>query len=419
MRLRAGLFACVLCLSSAPIASAQSIELILDASGSMNAPLDASTTRIAAARQALEEVVTSLPSNSVISLRAYGHRSPREKHDCDDTAMLVPFTPAASARAAILAAARSIKVQGYTPISRVLRIAATDLSAAPGADRMIILISDGKETCDADPCATAAALRTADAKLVIHTVGLGVDAAARNELQCVAHAGGGKYFDARSASELVSAIRSATVTKAAIPAPVKKGTGKLQISATGSLGSYPVRDAAGRQLRMLTPAEKVVDLPAGLYSVGFGKEQWRGIEVRAGQTTTISPALIVVSGLPMLGNATIVDPETRATVAKLNAMDARVALLPGTYTVMLGRAEWGLVQADAGETVTLEAARLKVTNVSGSAKITDASGNVVATVDPVNHTVGLPPGTYSVQLRSGPRKVTVKAGERLELDAGS
>ena len=106
-------------------------------------------------------------------------------------------------------------------------------------------------------------------------------------------------------------------------------------------------------------------------------------------------------------------------MAKLNAMDARVALLPGTYTVMLGRAEWGLVQADAGETVTLEAARLKVTNVSGSAKITDASGNVVATVDPVNHTVGLPPGTYSVQLRSGPRKVTVKAGERLELDAGS
>lgn len=416
MRLRAGLFASVLFLSSAPAASAQSIELILDASGSMNAPLDASTTRIAAARQALEEVVTSLPPDSVISFRAYGHRSPREKHDCDDTAMLVPFTPAASARAAILTAARGIKVQGYTPISRVLRIAAKDLSAAPGADRMIILISDGKETCDADPCAAAAELRAADSKLVIHTVGLGVDAAARNELQCVARAGGGKYFDARSAPELVSAIRSATVTKATVPAPQKKGTGKLRITATGSLGSYAVRDVAGSQLRTLTPAEKVVDLPAGVYSVSFGREQWRGIEVRANETTTISPAIIAVNGLPMLGSATIVDPETRATIAKLNTMDARVALLPGTYTVMLGRAEWGLVKADAGETVTLEAARLEIRNVSGSAKIADASGNVVATVDPVNHTVALPPGTYTVQLRSGPRNVTVKAGERVEID---
>lgn len=419
MRLRAGFFASVLFLSSAPIVSAQSIELILDASGSMNAPLDASTTRIAAAQRALEEVVTSLPPNSVISLRAYGHRSPREKHDCDDTALLVPFTPAVSARAAILTAARGIKVQGYTPISRVLRIAAKDLSAAPGGDRMIILISDGKETCDADPCATAAELRRADLKLVIHTVGLGVDAAARNELQCVARAGGGKYFDARSASELASAIRSATVTKATIPATAKKGTGKLRITATGSLGSYPVRDASGSQLRMLTPAETVVELPSGLYSVGFGRQQWRGIEVRKDETTTISPAVIAVEGLPMLGNASVVDPETRATIARLNTMDTRVALLPGTYIVMFGRAEWGHVKADAGETVKLKAARLKVTNVSGSAKIADASGNVVATVDPVNTTVALPPGTYSVRLPSGPRQVTIRAGEQLEIDGKS
>ena len=45
--------------------------------------------------------------------------------------------------------------------------------------RYVALVSDGKETCPGDPCAVAKALAAADAKLVIHTIGFNVDAAAR------------------------------------------------------------------------------------------------------------------------------------------------------------------------------------------------------------------------------------------------
>src|SRR5437763_7526381 len=99
-----------------------SIELILDASRSMTAPFDASRTRIEGARAALEQVVGSLPAGSQVALRAYGYQSPREKHDCNDTALLAPFKPLEQNATPIVAAAKAVKV-GYTPITKVLGLA--------------------------------------------------------------------------------------------------------------------------------------------------------------------------------------------------------------------------------------------------------------------------------------------------------
>ncbi len=70
---------------------AKVIELILDASGSMNAKLPDGGTRIEAARQAVSKIVTSLPADTQLSFRVYGHQSPREKHDCNDTQLVIPF----------------------------------------------------------------------------------------------------------------------------------------------------------------------------------------------------------------------------------------------------------------------------------------------------------------------------------------
>src|SRR5260370_2644011 len=155
---------------AAPAEAAKSIALILDASGSMNAKLPEGRTRIEAAKAAVEEIVGKLPSDIRISLRAYGHQAPTSKHDCKDTELMVDFDGLAGNKASILSKARSIKAQGYTPITYVLKLAAEDVGKENAKPRIVILVSDGKETCEGDPCATAKALADADASLVIPTI---------------------------------------------------------------------------------------------------------------------------------------------------------------------------------------------------------------------------------------------------------
>ena len=68
---------------------------------------------------------------------------------------VVPPEQVAEARAGIA----SLMARGKTPLSASLRHAAAVL---PPGGSSIILVSDGLDTCDADPCAEAAALTTAN-----------------------------------------------------------------------------------------------------------------------------------------------------------------------------------------------------------------------------------------------------------------
>ena len=198
----------------------RSIALILDASGSMNAKLATGGTRIDAAKAAVAAFVAKLDPNIRIGYRVYGHQSPTSARNCKDTELMVDFGPASANRDAILAKTQTVKAQGYTPITYVIELAARDIAKEPGS-RTIVLVSDGKETCPGDPCATAKALAEADASLVIHTIGFNVDAAARFQLQCMARVGRGTYSDATGAADLGARLGAAAAAK---PAPPPKQT---------------------------------------------------------------------------------------------------------------------------------------------------------------------------------------------------
>jgi hypothetical protein len=73
-----------------------------------------------------------------------------------------------------------------------------------------VLISDGIETCDGDPCKVAGELAAAGVQTRIHAVGFDVDDAARAQLKCIAEAGHGSYFDAANAEEFKLAVSEAT-----------------------------------------------------------------------------------------------------------------------------------------------------------------------------------------------------------------
>jgi hypothetical protein len=385
--------------------SGRSIVLVLDASGSMNAKLPEGATRIDAAKAAVSSLVGGLADDTRLALRVYGHGSPRQDKNCKDSSLVVGFDSVARNRAAVLAKKDGIKAQGYTPINLSLQLAAGDLSAEEAAEHVVLLVSDGKETCEGDPCATAKALAEADAKLVVHTVGFGVDTATRQQLQCIANVARGKYFDATGAGELTGALNKAAQTKAAEQAPKKQivittsKPGKLKMEVAGHSG-HDVINAAGKKVEELSSVNRVVDVPPGIYSVKFGNGTWTGIEIKAGETTEIKPGYLEVN--PM-GNdfAYVLEPETGEVVEEIHGAKPRATLMPGRFDVKMGNTLWpGGAELKPGEVTTLKPGVLAIkANGVFYYYLFSPDGTQAAKADVPGHTrVALPPGKYTLSI---------------------
>lgn len=401
----------------APAAADKSIELILDASGSMNGQLKSGETKLAAAKTAVAEVVEALEPNVRLAFRAYGHQSPRTKKDCDDTELLVPFGPVDAVSDQVLAVSKGLSAQGYTPITTVLGFAADDLKNEPGA-RTVVLVSDGKETCDGDPCLTAQKLADADAEFIIHTIGLGVDAQARYQLECIARVARGNYYSADSAQDLVATLRAATeeteaavdtvtITLAPQPEP-----GRLEIP---DPGFHRVLDAeTGEKVGVVNRDSSTIELPAGLYNVVFDKLTWKSVEVRPGETTTLTPARLRIERSQFHH---LLDPETGEVVATISNDTDEISFVPGIFDVTFGDALWRGVELREGEKTMLNPATIAIQGIPGGAwySVIDADGNAVAGLRPGAASALLPPGDYILEIEEQKLPVSLSEGKTLEI----
>lgn len=200
-RLLLPIFLILLCRSILSFAQqTPGIYVIFDASGSMWGRLADESYKIHTAREVLNEFVRGDFEGKELALRAYGHR--REK-DCSDSELLVPFGPPEQTILAFQQATKNINPKGRTPISFSLREALKDFGDRVGD---IILISDGIETCNEDPCALMREWREKNINIKVHVVGFGVEDKARLALQCIADAAGTPYHDAESADELAEGL---------------------------------------------------------------------------------------------------------------------------------------------------------------------------------------------------------------------
>jgi Ca-activated chloride channel family protein len=173
--------------------------IILDASGSMWGQIDG-TPKITIAKDVLKDVVSKWNSQVELGLSVYGHRS---KGDCDDIETIIPVGKVD--KKAMIASVMGIQPKGKTPISRSMKKVANELKYTE-EKATIILISDGKETCDIDPCQTAKALKKEGIDFITHVIGFNVDKKTDKELGCIAKATGGEYFSAKNATALNSAM---------------------------------------------------------------------------------------------------------------------------------------------------------------------------------------------------------------------
>jgi len=276
--------------------------IVFDASGSMWGQVDGKA-KITIAKQALNKVVTNWDDNIYLGLMAYGHR---RKGDCSDIQTLVPIGQVNKQN--IISKVKEIKPKGKTPISRSIKKAADALRYTE-EKATIILISDGQETCNADPCVTAKSLENEGIDFIAHVIGFDVDKKTDAQLKCIADVTGGEYFSAKNAKSLNNAMAQIVKkVQKAEPKPkppvVKKLKKNLEITASESERSkwikashyiYPVVDGEKQDHMMkgCTSYKKkacIEQIPVGKYIIESSYNEFKqetAFEIKSGELTKV------------------------------------------------------------------------------------------------------------------------------------
>ncbi|MDJ0824032.1 MAG: VWA domain-containing protein [Rhodobacter sp.] len=263
------LLALCLCFTTAAIAQDRPRAiLVLDASGSMWGQIDG-TAKITIAQEVIGGLLDTLPPEQELGLTAYGHR---RKGDCTDIETLIQ--PGGD-RGAIAGAVNAIKPKGKTPLSAAVIQAAEALRYTEDK-ATVILVSDGKETCEFDPCEVGRQLEEAGVDFTAHVIGFDVsDPADRAQLACLAEETGGTFRTASDAGELADALLVVAEPPAPEPFDVtfnaKEGPGGPVISKGLA---WTVTDAAGATLLQggsdMTPT---LELLPGAYTAAVTRDK--------------------------------------------------------------------------------------------------------------------------------------------------
>jgi len=254
---------------------------------------------------------TSLPPELTVGLTSYGHR---RKGDCQDIEVLVPIEN--SDRTSLLAKVEAISPKGKTPIASSVETVAESLRAREH-ETTIVLVSDGEETCNEDPCAAVRALKESDIQFKLHVVGFDVNASQKEQLECLASAGGGDYHGATDAASLLLALQAVTAPLEkkveAIKVEKAKATkkkavtklGKLEVvfpkSGERSLAHFEIRRTSdGKVIKTVKTPQSTTTHPllAGDYQIvlGFANSNYRpateayltDVTVAGGETAAVS-----------------------------------------------------------------------------------------------------------------------------------
>ena len=202
-------------LIAAPLsARAQNVLFIVDFSGSMNQKVG-DRPKIDVAKDVFRNVVNDMPSSAKLGLMLYGHRRAK---DCRDIELVSGLgqrpAPALAEQVAALPA------KGETPIATALLQSLGAFANHKGEQNSVVLITDGREECEGDPCAAAEALASAGLDVKINVVGFRLNEEQRKSIECISRVSGGRYYDAQNAGALRSALADVRQAVTQAPPPV-------------------------------------------------------------------------------------------------------------------------------------------------------------------------------------------------------
>lgn len=240
--------------------AAPQVDLVLDVSGSMRTTDIDGGTRMAAAKQAFNEVLDATPEEVQLGIRTLGANYPGDdqKTGCKDTAQLYPVSTLNRTEAK--SAVATLSPTGWTPIGPALLKAAGDFTKGDGSKR-IVLITDGEDTCaPLDPCEVAREIAAKGVDMTIDTLGLVPNSKMSRQLSCIAEATGGTYTSVEHADELTSKVNQ-LVDRAADPV----------VTPVATEGTEACTDAPALKSGLYTDREE------------FGRQRWYRVDVNPGQ----------------------------------------------------------------------------------------------------------------------------------------
>jgi len=210
-----------LCPGERPVELAPDLVIVFDASGSMSQPMSldgkladvlagsgaigavigglakmrGGETRIDVAKKATNGIVSALPNDVDVGLVLV--------EQCNQARPVGFFSP--KQRKRLMSGVYAIQPVRGTPLASGIAKAASMVDGVK-SPATIVVISDGKESCNGNPCAVAAGIAKRKPMLTINVV----DIMGTGAGTCAARATGGRVFAAKNAAQLKSMLRRAT-----------------------------------------------------------------------------------------------------------------------------------------------------------------------------------------------------------------
>ena len=184
--------------------------IVFDASGSMAGNLGqgimTEKPRIFEVRRALSRVLPNVTQYRKVGLITYG---PGPYRQCN---VQLDLRPIADATEPIMTVVSGLNPAGKTPLTEAVEQAAEvlDHRRKPG---VVVLLTDGEETCDRDPCALGKKLLATSSNLTVHVIGFQMKnftwmgESSVLDVKCLAQETGGLYISAENEEDLVKAFQ--------------------------------------------------------------------------------------------------------------------------------------------------------------------------------------------------------------------
>jgi Ca-activated chloride channel family protein len=184
--------------------------IVFDASGSMAGNtvqgLFSDKTRIDEVRKALGEVLPEVTKFRKVGLITYG---PGPYGQCN---VDLAFPPIPNAAERIMSVVNALNPAGKTPLTEAVRQAAEvlDYKTEKG---VVVLVTDGEETCGGAPCDLGKFLKANSRALTVHVIGYQLTgfswtgAESILDVECLAEETGGLYISAKNRDDLVKAFQ--------------------------------------------------------------------------------------------------------------------------------------------------------------------------------------------------------------------
>jgi len=227
--------------------------IVFDASGSMSgngwgygSETRGMVSRIDKVRATLAKILPSVTRLRRVGLITYG---PGPWNQCN---VQLDLAPSANAAERIMTVINALSPAGKTPLTAAVAQAAEvlDFRAKPG---LIVVVTDGEETCGGSPCDLGKTLSAEAAQLTIHIIGLRVKGytwmgeQSVVETKCLAERNRGLYLTVETEDELMAALEKTLgcpmVTK--LPSPLsfprkrESGNHRSQISTIAGITGLP------------------------------------------------------------------------------------------------------------------------------------------------------------------------------------